>query len=162
MRATLSTRSEPKIALSNQVAALLRGYEEFMVQQDIPGVSGYVMTLRTNLMVHIKHTRKNVFRPHSVYQATSMTALPNKAFMEAWLKNAREAATKFINKGDYTDEKLVAGEWQSWKRKFNQWIYYDRKLGALTGQVQLIDLVATSPDTNSSSSNPPSQEGDTT
>lgn len=127
-----------KSVFVEKVGLLLNDYEGFHLQQDMPGVSGYVMTLRTNLMVHIKHTGKNIFRPHTVYQATSMTAIPNTSFMETWIKNAREAAQNFINKGDYTDEKLVGGEWQRWKRKFNQWIYYDKKRNMLFGKVQTL------------------------
>lgn len=114
---------------------LLNPYEDFDLQSFVPGINGYVLTIRTNLMIHRKHTRKNVFKPHAVYQSTSMTALPNKGFLEHWIKNARQGAKDFINKGEYLAEIQIGKEWTSVKRHYNQWIYYDRKRGITYGKV---------------------------
>lgn len=142
-----SKQSEPTKVLVQQVANLLRGYEEFRVYYP---VSSYdcVMELRTEVMVHRKHTKRGLFVPNSVYQASSHTSLPNLDFIEAWLPNAREAAEKFISKGEFTVEKIINGEWQSVKAKYNQWIYYDHKNSAMIGEVQSITQPATNPKDN--------------
>lgn len=150
--ATQSNLSEAQ-ALSNQVDTLLRAYEQFFLQQDVSGVSGYAMQLRTNTYIHLKHTNKTLFRRHSVYMASSLTALPNIAFIKEWLKNGREASDKLLRKGEY-QEYLDDGGYRL--RKFNQWFYYDGVNRKLVGEVQVNDLVAPKPLTNTDTANPPS------
>lgn len=125
-------------SLVERVDSLLNPYEEFYVQQDYPGVMGYVITLKTHIYIHRKHTRKDLFIPHSVYQAGSFTVLPNMAFMREWLKNARRAAKKLINKGEYTTEERLGNQYMSVKRRYNQWIYYNRKERVLFGTLQVV------------------------
>lgn len=116
--------------------SLLNPYEDLTIQEYVPGVSGYVISLRTNLYIHRKHTRKDLFIPHSVYQATSITVLPARLFMEEWIKNARKAALKLINKGKYQSEALISGKWQPVTRHYNQWTFYDRKRNITFGEVK--------------------------
>lgn len=129
--------------LMGWVGSLTNPYDEFTVQQDYPGIEGYILNLKTNVYIHRKHTSRDLFVPHSVYQVTSCTALPSKGFMKEWLKNAREASQKFLNKGDYSVEEYIGGEWQSVKRKYNRWIYYDRHNQALFGEVHRLPKLKT-------------------
>ncbi len=130
------TKSKESV-LTELVEPLLNPYEEFTISADYPGVHGYVLHFRTNTYIHRKHTPKALFIPHSVYNASTTTALPSVGFIEALLKNTRIAAKNFLDKGDYTGEEIISGEWQSVKRKYNQWIYYDRKNQRLIGKVHI-------------------------
>ena len=144
--ATLTTRSEPQ-ALSNQVATLLRTYEDFSLQEDQPGYSGYVVTLKTNLLIHRRHTKADLFKHHSFYVGAQFTMLPNFSFLESWLIKARMTTDKGVRKGDYTAEEYIGGEWQTVKYKYNRWIYHDRVNNRMIGQVQVTDLVKNDLDT---------------
>lgn len=122
--------------LVKQVERLLNPYEEFTITDNEPGIFGYVLRFKTNVYIHRKHTRKDLFIPHSTFQASTSTALPNIQFMQEWLKNARIAAKKLLDKGEYTAEEKIGGEWQSVKRRYNQYVFYDRTEQRLTGEVQ--------------------------
>lgn len=122
--------------LVKQVEGLLNPYEEFTVTDNEPGIFGYVLRFKTNVYIHRKHTRKDLFIPHATFQASTSTALPSLQFMHEWLKNAREAAKKLLDKGEYTGEELISGEWQSVKRRYNQYIFHDRKNNRLIGKVR--------------------------
>lgn len=155
-RATLSTHSEAQV-LSNQVDTLLSAYESFLIQQDVPGISGYAMTLKTDIYVHRVRTKRDTYLPTSFYVGTSLTALPSMGFMRQWLKNSREVTLKTINKGKYRYETLINGEWQMVDGKYNRWFFYDRKNNALIGQVQVNDLATTDHKPSKTSSNPQSK-----
>lgn len=121
-------------------------YEDFTVQPDITS-GGYIMNLRTNILVHRKWTKKNKYVPESFYQMAWFTDKPSEDFIDVWLPKAREAAEKLISKGEYTDEELIGGEFQTVKRNFNRWMYWDRQNHAVAGEltdatdVQLSDKV---------------------
>lgn len=134
------TRSIESVFIE-KVRLMLNDYEEFHIQQPM-GYADYQMTLKTNVMIHRSHTKKDVFFPHSIYQGTSITVIPNAQFMKYWVKNAREAAQKFLDKGEYT---TTDEEGSTLKRKFNKWMYYDNKRRLLIGTVHSAGATAESP-----------------
>ena len=138
--ATLTSRSEVQV-LSNQVATLLSAYERFDIQQDYPGISGYAMSLKTDIYVHRVHTKKDLYNPTSFWVGSTTTALPSMGFIKEWLKHSREATLKKIKQGIYVGQVRVGGEWQSVDYKFNRWFYFDHPNNRVLGQVQVIDLV---------------------
>lgn len=122
--------------LVEQVERLLNPYEEFTITDNEPGIFGYVLRFKTNVYIHRKHTRKDLFIPHSTFQASTSTALPSIDFMQEWLRNARVASKKLLNKGEYPSEVHVGGEWQTVKRHYNQYVYHDRRNNRLVGKLK--------------------------
>ena len=114
-------------------AVSLEPYETFDISDDIGG--GKIARLETHLMVHRKHTKKDLFRAHSFYNAMWLSDEPEDAFIEAFLLKARENRLEGINKGEYTDEEYIGGEYQTVKRKFNQWCFWDRANSKVVGKV---------------------------
>lgn len=136
--ATQSNHSDDMSALSNQVAKLLRGYERFTLQSDVPGILGYTAQLRSAVMVHQKHTKKGQFRQHEVFQGAQFTDLPPFEFFKLWLEKARKAAERHINLGEGSEQKIINGEWQTVKYKYDRWVYYDHKNQATIGEVRSV------------------------
>ena len=125
--------------LTEQVKMLLNPYEEFTITDNEPGVFGYVLRFKTSVYIHRKHTRKDKFIRHSTFQASVSTALPSIGFIREWIKNARKATLKLLNKGEYTEEDYINGEWQSVKAHYNQYIFYDRLTQRLIGRPTTIN-----------------------
>lgn len=116
---------------------VFKPYETFTINDDLGG--GFVARLETHLIVHRKHTPKNTYTPHSVFGAMWCADKPSDEFIDAWLPKARQAAHKLINEGEYQDEQLISGEFQTVTRKFNSWFYWDRNNKAIIGKLQSIN-----------------------
>lgn len=137
--ATQSTISDDLVALNNHVDTLLKPYERSKIEF-VAFYPYYMFTLKTDVMVHRKHTRKGLFTHHSVASHVSMTGKPSKELLGDWLESARERNQNLIQSGEYETEELISGQFQPIKRKFNQWIYYDTKSRATIGEMQGTDM----------------------
>jgi hypothetical protein len=117
----------------------LEPYEEFRLDPEYPvleDLGGWVGRFTTHVLIHRKHTKKDVFMPHSVYSAVWFSVKPSEKLVgEAYLPKFRESSLKHLATGKYPTEELIGDKFQTVQREYNQWLFWDNKARKTVGKL---------------------------
>jgi hypothetical protein len=97
---------------------------------------GYIGQLVHNILIHPAHTKKDRFIPHQWYNAIWFSEKPKTEIIDTFVENARKTIPESLGKGEYFTEEKIGGEFQSVKKKFNAYYFWDKKKRQPVGELK--------------------------